>query len=299
MKVFITGASGWVGRHVVPELQSHGHEITALARSDSSADALEKQGVKVIRGGLEDTDILHSAAKESDAVIHLAYIHDFSDYGGKPAQIDFEAIKAMASALEGTNKIFVGTSGALGLQGEQTEKDSSAGGPRKIGEEITFSFKEKGVKTIVIRLAPSIHGKGDKGFIPILINFSKKSGYSAFIENKPINWKGCHVKDASILYRLSIENEKIPNGSILHGISDEIGIPFSEIAKSIGNNLSLEIKAFNSIKDEDEIKKHFDWMAMILNYDCNAKNQITKEITGWIPKEKGLLEDINTGSYFQ
>ncbi|WWC63579.1 uncharacterized protein I303_106183 [Kwoniella dejecticola CBS 10117] len=297
MKVFVTGATGWVGRHVVPELQSHGHEVTAIARSDSSAAALERQGVKVVRGGLEDTDVLHSSAKEADAVIHLAYIHDFSDYGGKPAQIDFEAIKALASALEGTNKPFVGTSGALGLPGAQTEKESSLGGPRKQGEEIAFSFTEKGVRPIVVRLAPSVHGDGDYGFVPIVIGFAKKSGYSAYVEDKPIRWPGCHVKDAAVLYRLAIEKD-LPGGTVLHGVA-EPGVPFSEIAKSVGNGLGLETKALNSKENGEEVKGHFGWMSMLLNYDCDAKNEITKQITGWTPKEKGLLDDIKTGTYFQ
>ncbi|WVW85345.1 hypothetical protein I302_107383 [Kwoniella bestiolae CBS 10118] len=294
MKVFITGASGWVGSHVVPELQRHGHSITAIARSDSSAAALEKQGVKVVRGGLEDTDILHSSAKEADAVIHLAYIHDFSDYGGRPAQIDYAAIRAMASALEGTNKPFVGTGGALGLAEPQTEDQSSAfGGPRKAAEDVAFSFIEKGVRPVVVRLAPTTHGEGDHGFMAHLVQCARSSGFSAYIKDSRVRWSAVHVEDAAVLYRLAIEGD-LKGGTILHGVA-ESGIPFSTIAKKIGDILGVETK---ELVDEEEIKKHFGWMAMLLKFDCNAQNGITKEKTGWTPKGKGLLEDLETGKYF-
>ncbi|WVQ68527.1 uncharacterized protein L199_006735 [Kwoniella botswanensis] len=294
MKVFITGASGWVGSHVVPELQRHGHTITAIARSDNSAAALEKQGVKVIRAGLEDVDILHSSAKEADAVIHLAYIHDFSDYGGKPAQVDFAAIRAMASALEGTNKPFVGTGGALGLAEPQTENESTSfGGPRKAAEDIAFSFTSKGVRPIVVRLSPTTHGEGDHGFIAHLVQCARDSGYSAYVKDSKIRWSAVHVDDAAVLYRLAIEKD-LPGGTILHGVA-ESGIPFSTITKKIGDQLGFETK---ELEDEDEIKKHFKWMAFLLNFDCNASSKITREKTGWEPKGKGLLEDLDTGKYF-
>ncbi|WWC90436.1 uncharacterized protein L201_005371 [Kwoniella dendrophila CBS 6074] len=295
MKVFITGASGWVGRHVVPELLKHGHTITAIARSEASAIALEKQGVTVVRGDLENTDLLQSSAKASDAVIHLAYIHDFSDYGGKPAQIDFAAIKAMCSGLEETNKPFIGTSGLLGLPLPQDETVSAPGGPRKQGEEVAFSFNDKGVKSIVIRLSPSVHGTGDHGFVPFLIDLAKKNGYSGYIKDTKTRWTGVHVKDAAVLYRLAIENknQNLKGGEILHATSEK-GVSIIEISKLIGENLNLESKELVEKKD---INDYFGWMSHILSMDCNATSEITREKTGWEPKEVGLLEDIKT-NYF-
>ncbi|WRT68666.1 uncharacterized protein IL334_005645 [Kwoniella shivajii] len=294
MKVFITGATGWVGRHVVPELVSHGHEITAIARTDDSAAALEKQGVTVVRATLEDTDILHSSAKEADAVIHLAYIHDFTDYGGRPAKIDFAAIRAMCSALEGTDKPFIGTGGVLGLPDPQTENESASFGPRKEAEQIAFEYIEKGVRPIVIRLSPSVHGDGDKGFIPILINLAKEKGYTAYIRDQPIKWPGVHVKDAAILYRLAIENQHLNGGTILHGVA-ESGVPFRQIVNTIGKKLDLEVK---EIDQEKEAQDYFGWMAFVLKFDGNASSEITKQKTGWVPKEKSIMEDLETGTYF-
>ncbi|WWC89576.1 uncharacterized protein L201_004500 [Kwoniella dendrophila CBS 6074] len=289
MKVFATGATGWVGRHLVPELLSHGHTITAIARSESSIASLEEQGVTVVRGSLADTDLLHSSAKASDAVVHLAYIHDFSEYA------DLTAVNAMCSALEGTDKPFVGTS-VLGLPLPQDETASAIGGPRKESEELCLRYSTKGVKSMIVRLPSSVHGKGgDHAFIPYLIKLAKEKGYSAYPKETKTRWTGVHVKDAAVLFRLAIEdkNQSIRPGSILHGVA-EPSISFIEIAKLIGNSLNLETK---ELETEQEINGYFGWMAMILAFDGNAISEITRRKTGWIPSEIGLMEDIRT-NYF-
>ncbi|WWC90450.1 uncharacterized protein L201_005385 [Kwoniella dendrophila CBS 6074] len=301
MKVFMTGASGWVGRHVLPEFIQGGYEITALARSDEAAPRIEAQGGNVVRGTLEDNDILYNSAKEADAVVHLAYIHDFSIYGGKSAQIDFAAIRSMCSALEGTNKVFVGTSGITGLNGDQLESDKASKGPRQEAENVASEYTSKGVKTIMIRLSPNVHGDGDHGLISFFIKIAKSKGYAAYVGKGENHWSGVHVKDAARLYRIAIEkskNNELPSGEniILHSAEkNRNGVEFKEIQNVIAKKLNIPLK---SLTDEQEIKDYFGTLTYFASLEVNPSIEYTKKITGWEPKEIGFLEDLETGHYF-
>ncbi|WRT68658.1 uncharacterized protein IL334_005637 [Kwoniella shivajii] len=295
MKVFVTGGSGWVGKHVVPELIAHGHKVLALARSNDAAKALEGQGAQVVRGTLEDIDILQSSAKDSDAVIHLAYIHDFANFAGKPAQVDFAAVKALCSALAGTNKPFVGTSGLVGLGGEQNETDKAGGGQRQESEDIAFSFTSKGLRPIVIRLAPCVHGDGDWGFIVFLTKIAKEKGHTAYIDKGDNEWVGVHVKDAAKLYRLVIENQSIPGGTALHAAEPK-GLKFKQVSEII--NKKLDLKEEPKSVSGDQAGEYFGFMKHFAGGNTQPKTQITKNLTGWELTEKTLEEDLETGTYF-
>ncbi|WVR09381.1 hypothetical protein IAU60_006448 [Kwoniella sp. DSM 27419] len=295
MKVFVTGGSGWVGRHTVAELIAHGHQVFAIARSDKSIKTLEDLGASVIKAGLEDTDVLAQQAASTDATIHLAYVHDFSDYGadGRPAQVDRAAIQAMAGALVGSNKPLITTTGTIGLPPNALETDKALYGPRADAENLSFSYADKGVRPISIRLAPSVHGQGDWGFVPMLIGMAKKNGYVAYPDDGASRWPGVHVKDAARLYRLAVEKD-IPGATALHGV-DLPSVSQKEMATIFGQKLGLEVK---SIKGDD-IQSYFTWLALFVANDSNVSNTKTKELTGWEPKEIGLKEDIAQDHYYQ
>ncbi|ADV23642.1 3-beta hydroxysteroid dehydrogenase/isomerase [Cryptococcus gattii E566] len=296
MKVFLTGASGYIGSHVTTVLLVAGHQLTAIARSDASAKKLEEQGVTVIRASLEDTEVLTKAASEADAVIHLAYIHDFSDYGGRPAQVDYAAIRALATGLKGTNKPLVSTSGipSPGIR-ICTELDIGKYGPRAEAENILFEYTSQGVRTAVIRLPFTVHGDFDKAFILQIINQSRQKGNAAYVGEGGNHWPAVHVKDAAQLFRAAIESKTLEGGKILHGVQDE-GIPFKQIAEVVGKKLGVEPK---SVADE-EIGEYYTWLGMFVKMDFIGSSKLTREWLGWEPKEKGLLADLESSqTYFK
>ncbi|AAW44469.1 hypothetical protein CNG00630 [Cryptococcus deneoformans JEC21] len=296
MKVFLTGASGYIGSHVTALLLEAGHQLTAIARSDASAKKLERQGVTVILASLEDTEVLTKAASEADAVIHLAYIHDFSDYGGKPAQIDYAAIRALASGLKGTNKPLVTTSGipSPGIR-ICTELDVGKYGPRAEAENVLFEYTSQGVRTAVIRLPFTVHGDFDKGFIPLIIDQSRQKGVAAYVGKGDNHWPAVHVKDAAQLYKAVIESKTLEGGKILHGVQDE-GIPFKQIAEIIGKKLGVETK---SVADE-KVGEYYSWLGMFVKMDFIGSSKLTREWLGWEPKEQGLLADLESSqTYFK
>ncbi|WVQ79592.1 hypothetical protein IAT38_001692 [Cryptococcus sp. DSM 104549] len=295
MKVFATGASGWVGSHVTPLLLKAGHQVTAAARSDASAKKLEDQGVTVIRAGLEDTDALHKAAGEADAVIHMAYIHDFSDYGGKPAQIDYAAIRAMASALEGTNKPIIITSGIpVAPIHNIAETDAGTTGPRAEGENVAISYADKGVRPIIIRLPFTVHGDGDHGFISFAAGLAAKTGVAAYVGDGSNTWPAVHVKDAAEVYKRAVENDKLPGGTRLHAVQDT-GVPFKQIAEVIGKRTGAEVKSVS----KEEAGKYLEWLAYFASMSVEPQSKLTREwLGGWEPKEKPLLEDLETSTTY-
>ncbi|OWZ37100.1 3-beta hydroxysteroid dehydrogenase/isomerase [Cryptococcus neoformans c45] len=296
MKVFLTGASGYIGSHVTTLLLEAGHQLTAIARSDASAKKLEDQGVTVIRASLEDTQALTKAASDADTVIHLAYIHDFSDYGGRPAQIDFAAVRALATGLKGTNKPLVTTSGvpSPGIR-ICTELDVGKYGPRAEAENVLFEYTCQGVRTAVIRLPFTVHGDSDKGFIPHVIDQSRQKGVAAYVGEGDNHWPAVHVKDAAQLYKAVIESKTLEGGKILHAVQDE-GIPFKQIAEVVGKKLGVETK---SVADGD-VGKYYSWLGMFVKMDFIGSSKLTREWLGWEPKEKGLLADLeNSQTYFK
>lgn len=294
MKVFVTGASGFIGSAVVQELQSAGHQVLGLARSDKSADALSAAGAQVLRGDLEDLDSLRSGATQSDAIAHLAFIHDFSKFA-ENAEIDRRAIEAMGSVILGTEKPLVATSGtALFPSGQlAVESDVPASGhhPRVASEEAVAALAAQDVRASLIRLSPSVHDKGDHGFVPMLIQLAKEKGVAAYIGEGNNVWPAVHRLDAARLYRLALE--KGATGATYHGVGER-GVRFGDIAAVIGKRLNVPVVSLTP----EEAKEHFGWFAYFTGVDNPTSSEWTRQQLGWEPKGIGLLEDIDSDYYF-
>lgn len=296
MRVFLTGATGFIGSAIVQELIGAGHQVLGLARSDASANALAAAGVEVHRGALEDLDSLRRGAAASDGVIHTAFIHDFSKYVAN-AETDRRAIEAIAGALEGSDKPFVSTSGTLGLQPDRVGKEDdvalpdSAAGPRAAAEGVMLAAAGRGVRTSIIRLPPSVHGKGDHGFVPTLIGIAREKGISAYIGNGFNRWPTVHRLDVARLFRLALE--KGAAGSRFHGVAEE-GVPVKNIAEVIGKQLNIPVV----VKSQEEAADHFGWLAMFLGMDYPCSSAQTQEQLGWQPNQVTLIGDLEQGHYF-
>ncbi len=287
MKVFVTGASGFIGSAIVKELLDAGHEVIGLARSDESAKAIKDAGAQVLKGSLDDLESLKRGVTESDGVIHTAFIHDFSQYA-KSAEADKAAIKAMGEALKGTGKPIVVTGGILGLEKENgfiTENIAAPGVPRA-SETATFELAGNGINASVVRLPPSVHDKGDKGFIPMIINMAKTKGVSAYAGDGSNRWPAVHRLDAAHAFCLALK--KAAKGVRYNAIGDE-GIPIKQIAELIGKKLNLPVKSLS----QEEARQHFEWMSMFIAFDSPATASKTKEQLGWQPTHISLLEDMD------
>jgi nucleoside-diphosphate-sugar epimerase len=301
MRVFVTGASGHIGSAVIPELLQTGHRVTGLARSDQAAATIEAAGAAVQRGTLDDLDVIREAALQADAVIHLAFKHDWmkaGDFGGAVAA-DFEAVRTIGEALEGSGKPFVATSGTMmlvlgGISGRPgTEEDVIPGGPRVDAENHIIALAERGVRTSVVRLPPSVHSDLDlHGFVPTLIGTAREQGYAAYVGEGANRWPAGHTLDAARVYRLAIESA--PRGSRLHAVGDE-GIPFRQIAETIGSMLDLPVRSISS----DDAGEYFGFLAPFTGLDGPASSAITRSLLGWEPAHPGLIEDMRQGHYFK
>jgi nucleoside-diphosphate-sugar epimerase len=307
MRVFVTGASGWIGSAVVPELIGAGHQVVGLARSDASAAALVAAGVEVRRGTLDDLDTLKSAAAESDGVIHLAFKHEsaFSgDFQGA-ADADRRAVETFGEALAGSARPLLIASGTLGLSPGRvaTERDghgsvpavaSLGAGPRTrwATAELVLSFASRNVRSSVVRLPPTNHGDGDHGFIAALVGIARAKGVSGYIGDGTNRWPAVHRLDSAHLFKLAVE--QAPAGSTLHAVAEE-GVPVRDIAEVIGRHLSLPVA---SIEPEDA-REHFTWLAEFLSADSPASSKLTRELLGWRPSQAGLLKDLDEGHYFR
>ncbi|MCQ4087437.1 SDR family oxidoreductase [Saccharibacillus sp. JS10] len=291
MKVFVTGATGFIGTAVVRELLDAGHEVVGLARSEKGAEALELAGAKVCRGSIEDLDILREAAKEADGVIHLAYIHDFSDRQGAE-RADRSATDAIGEALQGTNKPFVLTSGVLMLeQGRLNTEADPAVRTGRYAEAAVSELAARGIRSSVVRLAPTVHGEHDYGFARALVQIARDKGFSAYVGEGGNHWPAIHRLDAARLFRLALESA--PAGSRLHGIAEE-GVPFREIAEAISRRSDLPAR---SIAPE-EASTHFGWLNFAASGDCRASSEQTQTLLDWQPKHPPLLDDLKSNYYF-
>jgi nucleoside-diphosphate-sugar epimerase len=307
MRVFVTGASGWIGSAVVPELTGAGHEVTGLARSDASAAALTAAGAQVHRGTLDDLDSLRSAAAASDGVIHLAFKHDIAfsgDFQGA-ADADRRAVEGFGEALAGSGRPFVIASGTLGLAPGRvaTEQDGHGldpagaalgAGPntRRGTAEITLSLASRGVRSSVVRLPPTCHGDGDHGFLATVVGIARDKGVSGYIGDGSNRWPAVHRLDAAHLFRLALE--KAPAGSVLHAVSDE-GVAIRAVAEVIGRHLDLPVAAVSA----EDAAEHFTWLANFLAIDSPASSTLTRELLDWQPTQPGLLDDLDKGHYFR
>jgi nucleoside-diphosphate-sugar epimerase len=293
MRVFVTGATGFIGFAIVRELVDAGHEVLGLARSEAGAKSLAVAGAEVHRGSLEDLSSLQSGAGAADGVIHTAFIHNFANYGHS-VETDRRAIEALGEALAGTDRPLIVTSGTLVVRGKgplATEEDESMPDfPRK-SEETALALASRGIRASVVRLPPSVHGDGDHGFVPMIIGMARAKGVSAYIGDGSNRWPGVHRLDAARLYRLVLENSK---PGTFHAIGDE-GVPTLEIAKVIGRRLNVPVVS----KSGEEAAEHFGWMAMFFGMDGPASSALTRERLGWRPTQPGLISDIDRPSYFE
>jgi nucleoside-diphosphate-sugar epimerase len=296
MRIFVTGSTGFVGSAVVQELLGAGHQVLGLVRSDAAAKALAAAGAEVHRGSVEDLDSLRAGAAKVDGIIHTAFIHDFSKFK-ESCEIDRRAIDALGSALEGSARPLIITSGTglLSLGRRATEDDAAPAGspnPRVASEESAAAIKARGVNISVMRLPPSVHGDGDHGFVPMLINMAREKGVSAYVGEGRNVWSAVHRLDAARLYRLAIEQGAgLPR---YHAVAEE-GVPFKEIATVIGRRLNIPVVS----KSPEEAAQHFTWFAHFAAMDSLSSSAKTQQATGWQPTGPELIADIDRPVYFE
>ncbi len=296
MKVFVTGAPGFIGSAIVKELLEAGHEVLGLARSGESARSVEEAGAQVLKGTLEDLEVLKQGAIQSDGIIHTAFGHDFTQFA-KSAEADKAAIEIMGKALEGTDKPIVITGGTLGLpliDGWITEDSASPKESPRFSESAVMSLAEAGIHASIVRLAPSVHGLYDKGFRAgfglILIELAKQKGFAAYVGDGNNRWSAVHRLDAAHLFCLALE--KPAKGARYNAAGDE-GILMRELALFIGENLNIPVKSIS----QDEAKEYYGWMSYFISFESAAKTDKTREQLGWEPVHTGLLDDLRE-NYF-
>ncbi len=294
MRVFITGASGWIGSAVTDELLANGHEVVGLARSDASASALEAKGAGVQRGDLDDLAALRTAAEAADGVVHLGFKHDFSNFAAS-GRTERAVVEMFGETLAGSDRPLLLASGvAMPLGRPLTENDPSShvgpDAPRGGSEALAMDFASRGVRSVAVRFAPTVHGQGDQGFSATLAGIARSADVSGYVGDGANRWPAVHRLDAANLVRLALEGA--PAGSVVHGVAEE-GIATKEIAEALGRALDVPAQ---SIAPEDA-QAHFGWIATFWGADVPASSAITRARLGWAPTRSTLLEDIAAGYY--
>ena len=299
MRLFVTGASGFIGSAVVPELLAAGHHVVGMARSDAAAERVAAMGAEVLRGDLRDLDSLRAGARASEGVIHLGFIHDFANFGESVA-VDRAAIETLGTALEGTQHPLLIASGVFGLtpgrpvtESDLQPADPDAGvSPRHASAQLALSFVPRGVRTVIVRFAPTVHGAGDRGFVPAIISIARERGVSGYIGAGENRWAAVHRQDAARLVRLATESAAA--GTAVHAIAEE-GIATREIAEAIGRHLGIPAVSVAP----DHAGEHFGWIGMFFGGDCSASSAITRQSLGWNPSHPGLIDDLTASGYFE
>lgn len=295
MRVFVTGASGWIGSAVTDELLDHGYEVVGLARSDDAAAALQAKGATAHRGSLDDLDSLAAATAAADGVIHLAFKHDFADYAGA-GRSEHAAVQRVLDTIEGSDRPFLLACGlAPDVTGRPlTEDDASPhhgpDSPRGGSENLALGYADRGVRAVALRFSPTVHGRGDRGFTSTLVDIAQERGAAGHIGDGSTRWAAVHRSDAGRMVRLALE--KAPAGARLHAVA-ETGVPSRDIAAAIGDHLGLPTV---SVAPEDAAT-HFGWIGRFFGMDLTASNTRTRELLGWTPTGPTLFEDIAAGAY--
>jgi nucleoside-diphosphate-sugar epimerase len=295
MRVFVTGASGWIGSATVDELLAAGHEVTGLARSDASAAALQAKGARVLRGDLDDLASIRAGAEAAEAVIHLANKHDWSNPVASAAA-ERAAVQTIGDTLAATGRPFLFASGVAALaQGRPAaESDPSPfhgpDSPRGGSENLAFEFVDRGVHAVSLRFAPTVHGAGDHGFIAAIAAVARQQGVSGYPGDGTNRWAAVHRSDAARLVALGLA--KAPVGARLHAVAEE-GIPTRDIATAIGQAFGLPVTSV----DPADVPGHFGWIGTFFGMDLAATSTMTRELLGWLPVGPTLIEDIDAGGY--
>ena len=296
MHVFMTGASGYVGSAVAEELLAHGHSISGLARSDSSAQKLEDAGVRPHRGNLDDLESVKAGVAQADAVIHLGFDHDFSRFEQNCAH-DADVVRAIGEELAGSDRLFLVTSGTALLENgristeEMLAPTGPGANPRTATEHAGGKVARRGVKVSAVRLAPSVHGEGDRGMIRFVADLTRQNGESVYAAPGRNRWSAVHRLDAARLYRLALE--KGEGGVHYHAVAEE-EIPFKTIAEALGNSLGLPIVGKY---DDADIQRHFQWLTFLATADMPSSSAWTRAFLEWAPREVSLTTDIERGVY--
>jgi nucleoside-diphosphate-sugar epimerase len=295
MRVFVTGASGWIGSTVVSELLTSGQQVVGLARSDAAAARVTRLGAEVLRGDLDDLDSLRAGAASSDGVVHLGYNHDFSRMA-QAARTDLQAIDAIGTILAGTGRPLVIASGTLGLApgrvGTEQDVPDIRSHPRVASAQAAQAMAERGVRSVIVRFAPTVHGEGDHGFMATLVAIARDKGVSGYIDDGANRWPAVHRLDAGSLVRLAVIGA--PAGSVLHAVAEE-GVPTRVIAEAIGRGLDVPVVSVPA----DQAFDHFNWLGAFFGADAPASNTVTRELLGWEPTHPKLIADLDEGHYFR
>lgn len=296
MKIFVTGATGFIGSAIVEELLAYGHEVRGLARSEQSAEKLRAAGAEALLGNLEDLDSLRKGAEMAEAVIHAGFLHDFSRFA-EACAIDRNAIDALAGAIAGTTKSMVVTAGVayLDSKGRVTLETDKAFPPSeaypRASEETAMALTEQGIPVSVVRLPPSVHGQGDHAFVPMLIDLARRTGRSAYIGDGLNAWPAVHVKDAAACFRLAVEAGQA--AETFHAVAEQ-GVAFRQIAEAISAGTGLPCVSLS----EEEAREHFGWFFSFAVIDQPTSSESTRGSLGWKPREPDLLNDMQQAGYF-